>query len=142
MIQDRSYGIIPLKCLKSGGWQVLLIQHHAGHWAFPKGHPDGAETPQEAALRELQEETGLTVKRYLSDASFEEHYVFTFKGQKISKTVQYFIAEVEGIVKIQEEEIKDSLWVSLKDVADYITFPEGKRMCLQVQQFLDKFRSE
>lgn len=141
MIRENSFGVIPLKYTKSHGWEMLLIQHHAGHWAFPKGHADGNETPQEAASRELSEETGLSIKRFLSETPLEEHYFFTFQGQKISKTVQYFIAEVTGRVKIQEAEIKDSHWFPLEKVMEHITFPEGKRLCHQVQQFLLNFKN-
>ena len=36
----------------------LLIQHQAGHWAFPKGHANPGESPAETARREFAEETG------------------------------------------------------------------------------------
>lgn len=42
------------------GPQVLLVHHNAtGKWVFPGGHVDEGETPAEAALREVREETGL-----------------------------------------------------------------------------------
>jgi len=42
------------------GPQVLLVHHNAtGKWVFPGGHVDAGETPAEAALREVREETGL-----------------------------------------------------------------------------------
>ena len=41
--------------------EILLIKHNGGHWAFPKGHVEAGETEEETALREVQEETGLTV---------------------------------------------------------------------------------
>ena len=44
------------------GREILLIRHvNGGHWAFPKGHMEGNETESETALREIREETGLTV---------------------------------------------------------------------------------
>ena len=43
--------------------RVLLVQEakgpHASRWGFPKGHVDQGESPEEAALRELSEESGL-----------------------------------------------------------------------------------
>lgn len=131
-MHEYSYGIIPLRRVQNKGWEVLIIQHHAGHWAFPKGHLDSDETPLQAAVRELKEETSLTIKTYLSDHSLEENYFFTFKGKKIYKTVQYFLAEVEGNVQIQKEEVKDSRWIPLSQAADYVTFPEAKKICLQL----------
>lgn len=60
MKREVSYGIVPLRYME-GGWQILLIRHHAGHWTFPKGHADRGESPQQTAERELREETGLAV---------------------------------------------------------------------------------
>lgn len=135
MKKENSYGIVPLR-LHKGHWQVLLVQHHAGHWAFPKGHADNGELPQETAERELQEETGLTVQSYLSPDPLIESYMFTSRGQHISKTVQYFIALVKGEVSIQEHEIKASQWLSVPDAYTSITFKEGKHICIQVSEFL------
>lgn len=141
MKKESSYGIVPLR-IHHNDWQVLLIQHHAGHWAFPKGHADLGETPQQTAERELKEETGLTIQRLLSPDPLIENYFFTFQGQRISKTVRYFLALVQGEVVIQECEIKDSQWLSLPDSCERMTFKESKRLCLQVSEFLktlDKF---
>lgn len=135
MKTDHSYGIIPLR-VHQHAWEVLLIQHHSDHWSFPKGHPEGQETPKQAAERELNEETGLSIQRFLSEIPLIENYFFTFQGQRIYKTVEYFIALVEGTVAIQELEIKGSRWILLSDAVNAVTFKEGKRVCLQVGEFL------
>lgn len=133
-MQEYSYGIIPLKWDHSKKeWEVLLIQHHAGHWAFPKGHANPHETPEEAAERELFEETGLTIDRYLSKDTLKdtlkENYTFFFQKKRIYKTVYYFIAQVKGEVVLQQEEIKASRWIPLSEAAKYMTFQEGKNLC-------------
>lgn len=135
MKKETSYGIIPLRFYQNG-WQILLIQHHGGYWAFPKGHADANESPQETAARELYEETGLTVQRYLSTESMIENYFFSFRGQRISKTVHYFLALVEGKVVIQESEIQASQWLAISEAYHHMTFKEGKRICLEVIEFL------
>ncbi len=135
MRRDFSYGIIPLQ-VQEGLWQMLLIQHHAGHWAFPKGHPDPGESPQQSAERELWEETGLTLERYLSLEPFIENYYFSHQGHRIHKTVAYFLALVKGDVVIQEREIRASQWFSLSEGYQRMTFKEGKRICIQVTEFL------
>jgi len=137
MKKDNSYGIIPLR-FHQNDWQVLLIQHHAGHWAFPKGHADPGESPKQTAERELNEETGLTIERYLSPDPLTENYFFRWNEELISKTVQYFLALVQGKVVIQELEIKNSQWMSLSSAGDCITFKEGKRICLEVMEFLER----
>lgn len=132
---EHSFGIVPVKRLNES-WSLLLVQHHAGHWAFPKGHAEQEETPQQTAERELFEETGLKVELYLLDSPLTESYFFTFKGQKIYKKVSYYVAQVKGQVKIQESEIQSSQWFPIEQAASQITFPEGQKICGQVQQIL------
>ncbi len=135
MIKDYSYGIVPLR-FKNHLWQVLLIQHQAGHWAFPKGHADLGESPQQAAERELYEETGVKVQRYLLPDPLIETYIFTSQGQRIYKTVHYFLALVTDKVVIQEVEVQASEWLTLPEALVRVNFKETKRLCLQVNEFL------
>lgn len=135
MRRERSYGIIPLR-LQEGQWEVLLVQHQAGHWSFPKGHANPEESPQETAERELFEETGLTVQRYLAPDPLTETYHFSFRGQLIHKSVDYYLASVEGEMVIQELEIQASQWLTLKEAYARMTFKEGRRLCQEAMNFL------
>jgi predicted NUDIX family NTP pyrophosphohydrolase len=66
----KSAGIL-LYRVRSGGPEVLLVHpggpfwknKDAGAWSIPKGEPDADEDPLDTALRELQEETGIAVKK-------------------------------------------------------------------------------
>lgn len=136
MINEFSYGIIPLR-LQEKIWEVLLIQHHSGHWSFPKGHAEKGELPKQAAARELEEETGLVISSYLSDEILTENYSFFFQKKKVYKTVQYFLAKVEGEIRLQESEISASQWVPVSQAANYVTFREAKSLCWKVQKFLE-----
>lgn len=128
-INEYSYGIVPLR--KHGDeWKVLLIQHsHAKYWGFPKGHAEQGEAPKEAAIRELFEETNLQVVRFFSESSQEEHYQYTLRGQLINKTVHFFVAEVEGELRIQEEELSGAQWLSIHDAIHKLTFEIDKSVC-------------
>lgn len=141
-MHQYSFGIIPLKPSKKYRWKVLLVQHHVGHWSFPKGHAEGGETAQEAAERELFEETGLKVDQYLDFPPLVENYFFycevpgSSSKEKCFKTVTYFLAKVKGQVTIQEAEIKDSKWVPINNLAESITFQEAKKLGLKVQELV------
>lgn len=124
---EHSFGVIPLK-KREDTWNVLLVQLYAGHWGFPKGHPDPNETPLETASRELFEETGLQISRLLTEQTLEEVYFFKFKDDLIHKKVTYYIAEVNGSLKRMAEEIKALKWVSLTTAADYVTFDQAKEI--------------
>lgn len=141
---DRSYGIIPMR-VHRGVVQLLIVQHLGGHWSFPKGHPEKGETSKEAAIRELKEETGLSVSSFLDIPTFEEEYTFYHRQQKIHKKVLYFPAYVEGQQQKQEEEIKDLLWCELHHCCERLSFKQAKEFCLQLQDqmpvYLEKMRN-
>lgn len=132
----KCYGAIPLKQVNDE-WHVLLIKHIRGnYWAFPKGHGEGRELPIESATRELFEETGLSIVRLLTEETLVEHYHFLAKGEQIHKTVTYFIAEVEGEVILQKNEITDSKWVPLTSAESEMSFKEGKALCSRVLKLM------
>jgi bis(5'-nucleosidyl)-tetraphosphatase len=133
-LRETSYGIIPLKQMNCH-WITLLIQHYSGHWAFPKGHSESGETPIQTAKRELFEETGLSVSRLFSLSPLEEQYCFIRKKMHIFKSVQYFLAEVEGAIRLQSQEISGSIWVRISEAEKYATFPETQNLCRQVVKF-------
>lgn len=135
MYKDYSFGIIPLR--KSGdSWQVFLIKHNSGHWSFPKGHQEKNESAKEAATRELQEETGLLVKDFFQAPPLLEHYQFYRGSDKIEKVVTYFIAEVEGEIKLQQKEISDGKWVAMQNARDTVTFAEAKNICTKLTLYI------
>lgn len=129
MITDNSFGIIPVR-KSENGWEVLIILHRGGrHWGFPKGHAENDETPHETAKREFSEETGLTVVKILSEEEFVEQYDFFSRGHKINKTVNYYVAEVQGVISLQANEVKDSKWVPLLEAPKHLTFPQARALC-------------
>ena len=83
--------------------QILLIRHYnGGHWAFPKGHVEKGETEEQTALREILEETGLSVQL---DTGYRK--VVTYSPRRdVIKDVVYFVALADdGIAVAQEGEI-------------------------------------
>lgn len=135
-LTERSYGIIPLQ--EDGGqWLVLLIKHRNGdHWAFPKGKPEKDETTFETAQRELFEETGLQVVEFVTKIPYLEHYSFLRRGITIKKKVEYYSARVQGEIRLQIKEIKDSIWVPLNEAKTTVTFSEAKRICIELEKHL------
>lgn len=137
VIEEESFGIIPLT-QEEGIWKVFLILHNKGnHWAFPKGHRDSHETAFQTAVRELKEETGLDVVRCLLDTPIIEQYQFRKQQQLVMKKVSYFPAIVAGVLKLQEEEIREGKWLTLEEALTVLSFKEGRSICRQIMALLN-----
>lgn len=83
------------------GTRKFLLMRHSDRWDLPKGHCDGDESFTETALRETQEETGLTRDRIAIDPNFrfELCYPVQYKrhGEKtFEKQVVYFLGIIQS----------------------------------------------
>lgn len=137
METDFSCGIIPV--VHDGlSRRYLLVQHLAGHWGFPKGHPERGESPIRAALRELSEETGLGRVDLLKKPAFEERYRFRKRsGRVVIKSVVYHLGRVQGgVVRAQPEELADIAWGDARATARRMTFNEGRALLAEVERFI------
>ncbi|MFC1570407.1 NUDIX hydrolase [Candidatus Omnitrophota bacterium] len=107
--------------------KALLIKDSYGHWTWPKGHIEEGESPREAALREVQEETGLKTLNAWEELGTQKYW-FTWEGEKVFKTVHIFLIEAtEGEeLSIQTEEITDGEWLEADQALEKIEY-EGSR---------------
>ncbi|WP_293155552.1 MULTISPECIES: NUDIX domain-containing protein [unclassified Microcoleus] len=136
-MKDECFGIVPIFG-KEAERLFLLIQHQAGHWAFPKGHANPGETPAETARREFAEETGISDFEMLDEPSFTEHYSFVKDGEEIDKTVTYFLGFVNSMdVVLQVEEVQNHAWVSAEEAVKLITFDANRLMFGEVKAYLE-----
>ncbi len=94
--------------------QILLMKH-ADRWDLPKGHVDRGETTLQAALRELQEETGIQPHQIVIDPDFrfaEQYWVNDRRDrEKKLKELVIFLARLVDDVPIQPTEHIGYEWV-------------------------------
>jgi 8-oxo-dGTP pyrophosphatase MutT (NUDIX family) len=90
-------------------------------WTLPKGTPNAGETLEETALREVCEETGLTV-RILSPLD-AINYTFVQRGTRIHKTVHYFMMlPTGGAFASHDHEFDEVRWISFDEAATMLSF--------------------
>ena len=128
-------GVIVRK--KGRTWEVLLISDMNSEWTFPKGIIEEGEDPQKAAIREVQEEVGLTSLKLLASLT-PTRYVYK-RGELIQKTVFYYLFTSQGhevLLPQASEGISDAKWVLLNLAFRFIGYPKTNVSLLQEVQFL------
>lgn len=109
--------------------EVLLI-FRRGKWDLPKGKLDKGESIEQCAVREVEEETGLTNIQLKKLLTITYHTYDEF-GKHMLKDSHWYKMKVKGSQNITpqtEEEITEVKWVKKKDLKDYFsnTFPSVK----------------
>lgn len=96
-MREISAGIIICRRTREGP-RFLLLYHGGSYWNFPKGKLGMGEHAFRAALREVEEETGLKPRDLQFREPFKVLDSFTYvrNRQKIFKTVTYYLAETRN----------------------------------------------
>ncbi len=112
-IYEKSCGAVIYRINEKNDIRILLVKNHNGKcWTFPKGHIEMGENEQQTALREIKEETGLSVEIVPGFRQTSSYRPFG----KIRKTAVFFLARAEkSIVSMQPSEIDYYLWVSIDE---------------------------
>ncbi|UKS29566.1 NUDIX domain-containing protein [Paenibacillus sp. HWE-109] len=87
---ERAAGGLVLRKVRIG-YQVLLIEDRYGHVCFPKGHLESGESWEDAAVREIFEETG--IKSSILSPLGDIEYPIKRKGITVRKQVRLFVLE-------------------------------------------------
>ena len=96
-------------------------------WSLPKGHIEAGETPEQAAIREVQEETGITSEITKSIGVID--FWFMAGGKRIHKTVHHFIfKEVSGELTPQVTEVDEVSWFPLSEIVERLAYPDEKKL--------------
>lgn len=121
-----------------GGSRILLIStQEARRWQLPKGHIEAGETPEQAAIREVREETGVTGRIVASLPGIE--YWFFDRGARIHKKVDYFLLEyVSGdTADFDASEVSGAGWFSWDAGIARLTFDNERRVVTRARDLVE-----
>ena len=162
MPREISAGGVVLRQI-SGIWHVALIEPQKSEsrketpklakpsrkrsravLALPKGLVDPDEQPQAAAVREVQEETGLVAEPVIKLADNKYVYVRTWgDGKRVFKIVSFYLmryvsGEIDNLTSGMRIEVKRALWVPLADAPRQLAYSNERKVLRQAQDHLEK----
>jgi 8-oxo-dGTP pyrophosphatase MutT (NUDIX family) len=121
------------------GPKYLLILDGHGNWGFPKGHTETGESAEQAARREIQEETGLT-ELTLHAALPALEWTFRSGRTLVRKRCNYFLFECAvGETRPQRDEgITRCTWFSCRDTMQHLTFANTSKLLEKAAAIVDR----
>jgi 8-oxo-dGTP pyrophosphatase MutT (NUDIX family) len=124
--QERSAGGVVVR----GDEAIVIVPTRRGAQgqrvlALPKGHVDPGETPDQTALREVREETG--VEAELVEKLGDVRYFYQRSGRRIFKRVTFYLfAYRAGSLDDHDDEVEEARWMPLTEAVEALSY-DGER---------------
>ncbi|MGI9092411.1 MAG: NUDIX hydrolase [Mycobacteriales bacterium] len=137
-VAETSAGGLVVTTVGGSAHGVLIGRHdRRGRmlWSLPKGHIEPGETAEQAAIREVREETGITgsVLEPLGDIDFW----FVAGGQRIHKTVHHFLMSATGgELSVDDVEVAAVAWVPLDDMTGRLAYEDERELASEALRLL------
>jgi 8-oxo-dGTP pyrophosphatase MutT (NUDIX family) len=134
--REFSAGGVVIRRLR-GRWWVAAIRPAGkpeGTWALPKGLISPGDSPEETALREVAEETGVEggVEEKLGDVK----YVYTWAGERIFKIVSFFLmryrrGRIGDLPPEHAHEVAEARWLPLDEAPRLLAYKGEREMAAE-----------
>src|SRR5437764_11064919 len=104
-------------------------------WSLPKGHVETGETAEDAAIREVMEETGITGRVVAPLGTID--FWFVADGRRIHKTVHHFLLlATDGELSADDVEVEEVAWGPLDDLHGRLAYADERRLIEKVPHLL------
>lgn len=131
--QETSAGGLVVKVLDGQPYAAIIARRNrAGkvEWCLPKGHLEAGESPQQAALREVSEETGISGRILKHLATID--YWFSGNERRVHKIVHHYLMDyVTGEPNVEgdpDREAEEAAWIPLHDMIHQLAYPNERRV--------------
>ena len=121
------------------GVEVCLI-NDGRYWGLPKGNVEPGERPEDTAVREIAEETGLDAATLKIRASLPtSEYVYKRGGRLIFKRVHHFLVDATGETELapQAGEVTEAAWLSFDDALARVSFRDTEVALREARTVVD-----
>jgi 8-oxo-dGTP pyrophosphatase MutT (NUDIX family) len=123
--------------LHAGAALFLLIRDSYSNWGFPKGHLEQGEAAEDAALREVREETGLGELSLRGTIDTIDWY-FRFRGRLIHKVCHFFLMETEQADTWPQraEGITACQWATYDEASVAISYANARQVLRRAHEMI------
>jgi 8-oxo-dGTP pyrophosphatase MutT (NUDIX family) len=152
MVREISAGGVVVRQM-SGEWMMAAIEPQReedskpsrtrrAKLALPKGLVDAGERPEQTALREVREETGVTASVISKLTDIKYVYVRTWgDGERVFKIVSFYLlrylsGEIDDVSETMRVEVKRALWIPLAEAAKMLAYSSERNVARQAQEYV------
>ena len=108
--------------------EVAIVNQNHDSWSLPKGHIDEGETPIDAAIREIYEETGIINPTLIKKVGVYERYRIGLDGNddlsELKRIHIFLFKSTQKILKPIDKNNPEAKWIDTKEVENYLTHRE------------------
>ncbi|MDR3360514.1 MAG: NUDIX hydrolase [Bifidobacteriaceae bacterium] len=142
VVEEVSAGGLVVDAIGGVAHAAVIARRNRGgrlEWCLPKGHVEAGETPPEAAVREILEETGIAgqVIRHLGSVD----YWFVGRANRVHKVVHHYLLSAQGgeltADNDPDAEAEDAAWVPLAELRERLAYPNERRLVQLARRVLD-----
>jgi 8-oxo-dGTP pyrophosphatase MutT (NUDIX family) len=155
MIREFSAGALVLRGRQEGWWVAVIEPGKHGEpedrkdvIALPKGNVDPGENPEQTAVREVMEETGLQAKPVAKLGNIRYVYVRKWADdRKIFKIVTFYLMKYQSgrignITDEMKHEVRRAYWLPLDQAARKLTYKGERQMAEKALEYLQSHAEE
>jgi 8-oxo-dGTP pyrophosphatase MutT (NUDIX family) len=129
--------------IKGPDGRIVLVCQHGNSWSFPKGGVEEGETLIQAAIREIEEETGITQLEYKKDLGSYERYsigkdgIGETKEWGLRKRTLFLFTTTQHALGPKDDEVTEARYVTLDEAYELLTHPRDKEFFASVRDTIE-----
>ncbi|MBI1349583.1 MAG: NUDIX domain-containing protein [Actinomycetales bacterium] len=139
-VEETSAGGFVIDRTASGPRAALIARHDSRGrlvWSLPKGHIEAGESPEQAAVREIHEETGIHGRIVESLGTID--FWFMAEDRRVHKTVHHYVLRaLDRELSDEDVEVVEVAWVPLDEVASRLRYPDERSLVDRVREIVDR----